>query len=355
MECNHLVSTYSLWSRVNVHLYSLNTITYLTDSVDQAYSPLRTYLMRSIPPSNTVGLPLDTTIKSHFNYLDEGTPAYMVDIQLRHLLHCLTGRLPNVVQNTILLEEEFIPRWRSFEIDLESIKPYDQVLPALSLQSLWAYGRTPLPLLERLVARNVHILLSDKKQTPNLKILDLSSSTINLMPDLQSVHYLNLRDVKWKSTPAMINWEECKNMQTIHIHTGILFDIPSSHSFPYLTCVRVDRNSHTILALLGTIFNGSRLLKTLEIKETMLVWITLAFRGAPTDFRVEELAISSCSFKSRPSDKYWNWLEYGEYTWGIAMEDIREARELLQELKTRPGIRVKAMDAQMEAILNLSK
>lgn len=301
-------------------------------------------------------------------YSDYSDPhKHLCEIQMQELLTWLAGeRLvkdPNYKAN----EEagNYAARWKSLSIDMTQVpctECSDFEVYDLDFGALKDPKHKRLPSLHALRTHGARILISahqgsfspETLELPSLKVLEVYHGAVFPQPRFDNIESLTMIDCV---ASTQVNWEECKNMELMHLklHNPVtIFEHPSTHSFSHLTTLILEEGFRlsNILTAISKSFNKSRPLKLLVLAERSIHMAYVMLHSAPL-FHAEMIKLSSnCS--RGINFTMWNWQKFGEETWKINENDVEHACKLLRELEDR-GIPVEAMDKRMQEILTKAR
>lgn len=373
-----LLSTRTIWSRVPIYITSYETIPFILGnrnsfSGGDSWAPLSAYLSRSYRPGDPVTGPLDIYIKwcrsrreadaialrGHLLFTVSETER--LETQLSELLLHLAGAEDKTEVNSlpngpIMNGEGFrLCRWGSLKLDMSEFGCECCQIASTGFDLLIRNGCKSLPLLESLLTYNIDLFLNGLRM-PRLRTLEMHNCAVASFSDLPSLESLTMINSKLEENDQfeIPNWSECTNLRQLQLSESRIWSIPADNPFPNLNVLLFSTSIPPIIMdYLERRFTQERPLEVLALAETSFYGLFYRFRSAP-NFHTQILRLSARQFLGHNGHEDWGWDVFGHVRWNYNDDEMYMVRGFITLMRER-RIRLEAMDAQMQAMLDFAQ
>lgn len=372
---NLLIHSPTLWSRIDIHIRSINTIPNLLRDEN---TRIHTHLLRSVSPGTNV--PLDISITWHQSSDIASDHHYTCGVSPLEVFNCpespcrlystreqqLKALLRVLAEKSSIYEEQrdvtsgSLTRWRSLKLDLYGLHDsvLEQGITLMPLGEQGPRGYVKFPSLHRLILHNCVVDLQDF-QAPKLHHLELDNAGLYAYPNMRSITSLVLKNaIKCRGlnlSRFQLPWDDCISLRRLEMWGATQpFNDFYHYNLPCLSTIVYDVNiPASLVENLGRIYNESRPLGT------------LVFLGMSVEAASYLLAMTKKLRMKKLKLRSWWWHRYlpaseiGDEiddsiidSWEVTFGDLNSGCHMLQDMQSR-GTEVEALDPHMERIFSI--
>jgi hypothetical protein len=174
--------------------------------------------------------------------------------------------------------------------------------------------------------------------------------------DLPSLESLTMIDSKLEESDQFEtpDWSQCPNLRQLQLSETQFRSVLADNTFPNLTTLLFSTSIPSIVMnYLEGRFTQERPLEVLALAERSFYGLFCHFRLAP-NFHTQALRLSAREFLGHDGHEDWGWDVFGQVRWNYSGDEMYMVRGFVPLMRKR-GIRLEAMDAQMQAMLDFAE
>jgi len=181
----------------------------------------------------------------------------------------------------------------------------------------------------------------------------MDDSFVAPFSDLSSLDSLTMIDSKL-GILGRLNWLKCTNLRQLQLSNSRFPSIRLDNLFPNLKIILFSTSIPlSAMQFLENRFTPERPLEILALTETSFYGLFHLFRSAP-NLHTQTLRLSAREFLGHKGHEDWGWDVFGDVRWNYNDDEMYMVQEFITLMRER-GIRLEAMDAQMQAMLDFAQ